>query len=109
METKKKPNYLKILLMGLFFAYMILYVLNATGYYDGSIRRKVAFTESQIKTFEGDVKNGESIDLKDYLKDQEKDYTNNTSDIGYAISTNVELFLNNRIKDFMSILSKLFT
>ena len=109
METKKKPNYLKIILIGLFFAYIVLYVLNSTGYYDGSIRRKVAFTESQIKKFEGDVKNGENVELKDYLKNQEKNYTNNTSNVGYAISTNVEAFLNSGIKDFIGFLSKLFT
>ena len=109
METKKKPNYFKILLIGLFFAYIVLYVLNVTGYYNGNIRRKVAFTEEQIKAFEGDVQNGEKVDLKDYLKGQEKNYTNNTSNMGYAISTNVESFLNNGIKDFIKVLSKFFT
>ena len=109
METKKKPNYLRILLIGLFFAYIVLYILNITGYYNGNIRRKVQFTESQIKNFESDIESGEKVDLKDYLKDQEKDYTNNTSNMGYAISTNVETFLNNGIKEFIGFLSKLFT
>ena len=109
METKKKPNYLKIILIGLFFAYFTLYILNITGYYDGNIKRKVAYTKSQIETFEKDVKNGENIELKDYLKNQEKNYTNNASNIGYAISTNVEAFLNNGIKDIIGFLSKFFT
>lgn len=109
METKKKPNYVKIILIGLFFAYTVLYVLNVTGYYNSNLRRKFTFTDEQIKTFEKDVKNGEKIDLKDYLKDREKNYTNNTSNMGYTISTNVEAFLNEGIKDFIQILSKLFT
>ena len=109
METKKKPNYLRILLIGLFLAYIVLYVLNVTGYYNSNIRRKVTFTDEQIKIFENDVKNGEKVDLKDYLKDQDKNYTNNASKVGYAVSTNLENFLNNGIKDIMGILSKLFT
>ena len=109
METKKKPNYVKIIFIGLFFAYIILYVLNVTGYYNGNLRRKVSFTDEQIQQFESDVKNGEKVDLHDYLKDQEKNYTNNASNMGYTISTNVESFLNEGIKKFMNILSKLFT
>ena len=109
METKKKPNYLKLLFIGLFFAYIVLYILNVTGYYNGNIRRKVAFTDEKIAEFEKDIANGEKIDMKDYLKDQEKNYTNNTSNMGYAISTNVESFLNEGIKKVMNILSKLFT
>ena len=109
METKKKPNYVKIIFLGLFFAYIVLYILNATGYYDGNIRRKVAFTDNQIDKFESDIAKGEKVDLTDYLKDQEKNYTNNASNMGYAISTNVESFLNEGLKKFINILSKLFT
>lgn len=109
MENKKKPNYVKIVLLGLFFAYLVLYILNISGYYDNNIKRKVSFTDNQIQEFEKDIKKGENIDVRDYLKEQEKNYTNNASNMGYMISTNIESFLNEGIKNFINILSKLFT
>jgi len=106
MEKKKKINYFKIILILLFITYISLYALNVSGYYDGSIRRKVEFTNNQIKEFESDIANGETVDIKDYLKDQNKDYTNGASRLGYQISKNVDSFLNKGIKDFFRLLTK---
>ncbi len=107
MEGKKKTNWFKITLSLLFIMYIALYALNISGYYDGNIRRKVEFTESQIEEFERDVASGENVDIKKYLKDQTKDYTNNVSKIGYKISSSIESFLNKGIKETLKILSKL--
>ncbi len=109
MEQKKKMNWLQVVLIILFITYMALYVLNETGYYDGSIRRKVEFTEEQIQEFEKDVENGKKIDMNKYLKGQTKNYTNVTSKIGYELSTSIEKLLNEGIKDIIKVLSKLFT
>ncbi len=106
MEKKKKPNYFKIILILLFIAYISLYTLNVSGYYEGSIRKKVEFTNTQIEEFESDIKKGEAVDIKDYLKDQNKDYTNTASRLGYQISKNVDSFLNRGIKDFFKLLTK---
>lgn len=108
-EKKKKPNYLKFILITLFVIYISLYILNYTGYYDGNIRRRVEFTKDQIEEFESDVESGEIVDLNDYLKEQNKDYVNKTSRMGYAISTNTEKFLNEGLKEIIKFLSKLFT
>lgn len=109
MEKKKKTNWLKVALTILFIGYMSLYVLNTTGYYDGSVRRKVAFTEEQIKKFENDVESGKKINITDYLEEQTKDYTNNTSKMGYEFSSSLESFLNSGLKDIIKVLGKLFT
>lgn len=109
METKKKPNYFKIILISLFVIYISLYILNSTGYYDGSIRRKTELTESEIKRFEKDIDEGKVMDVNDYLEGHKKDYTNKTSKMGYAISTNLEYCLNEGIKEIIKVLSKLFT
>ena len=98
MDKKKKLNWFKITLIFLFIIYISLYALNATGYYDGNIRRKVEFTESQIKEFEEDIANGKVVDIESYLEDQNKDYTNNASKLGYTLSKNVDDFLNKASK-----------
>lgn len=109
MGDKKKTNWFKIILGLLFVAYISLYALNETGYYDGNIRNKVEFTKEQIEEFEKDVANGEVVDLKEYLKDQNKDYTNGASRIGYTISKNVDSFLNKGIKDIINLLGKILS
>lgn len=109
METKKKPNYIKITIIGLFILYIILYILKSTGYYEGSIRKKTSLTEVEIKRFEKDIEDGVEVDLKDYLKDQNKNYTNNTSKFGYNVSTKTEYILNEGLKKIVKILSRLFT
>lgn len=108
-KNKKRLKYFKITLTIFFIAYASLYILNMTGYYEGNIRKRVSFTTSQIEEFEQDIANGKNIDLNDYLKDQNKDYSNNASRLGYSISKNIDLFLNKGIKDILDILSKLLS
>lgn len=109
MEQKKKPNWFKIVITGLFIVYISLYFLNVSGYYDSNIRRKVEFTESQIEQFEKDVASGEVLDVKEYLKDQTKDYTNNVSKFGYKLSSEIDVIFNRSIEEIIRILSKLFS
>ena len=109
MEEKKKINWLKYIIMFLFIVYVSLYVLNKTGYYDGSVRRKMEITSEQIEVFEKDVANGVEIDINNYVKNLDKDYTNRTSKIGYAISSNIDQFLNKGIRRIVKVLSKMFT
>lgn len=109
VEGKKKINWFKIIITGLFIVYIALYLLNVSGYYDGNIRRKVEFTESQIEEFERDVAKGENIDIKKYLEDQTKDYTNGASRVGYSISKNIDSFFNRGIKEALKILTKLLS
>lgn len=109
-ENKKKhPNWFKIIMILLFISYLSLYILNITGYYNGSIRRKVEFTSEQIELFEKDIKDGKEVDINDYLKDQNKNYVNGASRLGYNISTNVDKLLNKGIKEFVKVLNKLLS
>lgn len=109
MEKKKKTNWFKNIMLILFIIYAGLYILDKTGYYEGNARRKVEFTEEQIKKFEEDVKNGEKIDLNEYLVNQNKDYSNTASKLGYNISHSLETFLNRGLKSISDILEKLFS
>lgn len=106
---KKKTNWFKLAFLGLFLAYMALYILNMSGYYEGGARRKIEFTNEQIQKFEADIASGEEVDIKEYLKDIEKDYTNSASHLGYMISKNVDALLNRGIKIFLNMLGKVLT
>lgn len=109
MDKKKKTNWFKITLIVLFGIYISLYSLNVSGYYNSALRRKVEFTESQIEEFERDIAKGEVVDVNDYLKEQNKDYTNTASRLGYKISKNVDSFLNKGIKDIIKFLGKILS
>ena len=106
---KKKINWVRIILIILFIGYISLFLLEKTGYYNSAIRKKTELTNNQIKKFEEDVKQGKQIDINDYLIDETKDYTNNTSKAGYYISTSVEKILNDGLKGIGSVFKKLFT
>lgn len=109
MENKKKINWFKYIMISLFVVYSALYLLNLSGYYDGSIRRKVEFTTEQIEQFEADVKDGKNVDLTNYLENQTKDYTNAVSKLGYTISSNVDKFLNEGISEIIKVLSSILS
>ena len=109
-ETKKnKPNWFRIIMIILFVSYISLYVLNTTGYYNGSIKRKVEFTNEQIRLFESDVEAGKEVDINDYLKDKNKNYVNGASRLGYNVSASIDKLLNKGIKKFVKLLNKLLS
>ena len=98
-----------IILAGLFIIYISLYFLNVSGYYDSNIRRKVEFTEEQIREFERDIASGETVDVKDYLENQNKDYTNRASRFGYKLSGEIDKIVNGTIEQVVKIFTALFT
>ena len=106
MEEKKKNKniFLKILSI-LFFIYLSLYLMDNLGYYNISTKKTI-LTSEKIKQFENDIKNGQSIDLVNYVE-QDTDYNNIYSDIGYNISIGIEKILNEGLGTIGKFLKKL--
>ena len=77
-----------------FIAFIITYAIGESGYYEYQLSNKRILTEEQMKKFEEDVKNGEDIDLNDYVVDTTKDYSNKFT----SFVTDVSLTANNYIK-----------
>ena len=50
------------------------------------MQEKTILTNEKIKEFELDVKNNENIDIKDYLDNEEVDYTNKLTNLVYNAS-----------------------
>ena len=106
MDEKKKKNnvFLKVLSV-LFLIYISLYMMDNLGYYNINTKNKV-LTEEAIKEFENDIKNGKSIDIKNYVGDT-TNYKNFYSNLGYNLSVGVDNILNKGLKKVGDILKKL--
>ena len=104
-EKKKKHIFLKIILI-LFLIYFTLYIMDNLGYYNIASKNKI-ITEEKMKEFERDVKNGKSIDIKEYVRD-ETNYKNSYSNLGYQSSIFIDATLNKGFKNIGKILKKFF-
>ena len=52
----------------------------------------MTFTKEQIEQFENDVQSGKNIDIKEYLKNTDKDYQNKISKVTLSISENISKY-----------------
>ena len=66
--------------------YICSYYVANSGYYEYHLQERTYLTNEKIKEFERDVKNDENIDVKDYLVDEEIDYTNRLTNLVYGMS-----------------------
>jgi len=106
-EKKKKTNYFKIVFIILFIVFISLYFMNVIGYYDVA-RNRTILTQEQITRFEKDIKEGNYIDLNDYLEEEKKEYDNGFSNLSLNISNGIDTILNNGLKSALKAIEKLF-
>lgn len=106
MDEKKKKNWFLNILCILFIIYITLYLMDNLGYYNIAAKNKI-ITEEKLKEFENDIKNGEYIDLKEYVRDN-TNYKNTYSNIGYNISMGIDNILNKGLSNMGKLLKKLF-
>lgn len=108
-NSKKTWIVFRRILFILFIIFLINYFAVSTGYHKSQINKKTVLTEEKIKEFEEDVKNGEYVDINDYVVE---DYTDTSNFISKATSkcTNFisDMLTNNAVKLF-KIIGKLFT
>ena len=104
---KKKNNIYIILFYAFFISFLIIYLSEITGYYEYKNHIKTNLTEAQIKKFESDVKNGNKVDINDYLIDDTKKYNNNLSQIASKLSDSISRLVNNGVKYSFKYISKL--
>lgn len=89
MKTKKTNKIFKMIFILCFISYLTFYIAGQTGYYEYNARKKMTFTKEQIEKFEQDVQEGKNIDIKEYLKNTDKNYQNNISKTTLSISENI--------------------
>ncbi len=109
MESKKKSSiFLKILAV-LFILYLSLTIAISSGYYEAKLSEKTTITDEAMKQFEEDVKAGKNVDIKDYLTDIKKDYSNGATKLGIDFSNIIEKFMSKGINEMVNIFKILFT
>lgn len=105
-KNNKSPFY--YVFMFLVIVFVALYIALESGYYENKVSKKVAITESAITEFENDVKEGNEIDIKEYLEDDYIDYSSGASRMGIKVSGKIENFMTSGIEKFFKLLGKLF-
>lgn len=101
----KKTFY--IILLILFVIYISIYLSSSTGYVEYSNNSKTVFTEDKIKEFEKDIAEGKNVNIKDYIKNETKDYSNNITDMGDNISDFVNDSVNFVLKGGFKVIEKM--
>jgi len=103
----KKKKGLSTVIFIIIIVFICSYTVSQSGYYEYSMQSKKNLTEEQIKQFEQDVKTGKEVDITDYLKDKEVDYTNKLTRTTVRVSTTVNEYLKNCIESVFGLLNNL--
>ena len=110
MEDKKKNSYdifFRVLFV-LFVIFLCLYAISISGFVDTRNSKKTLYTEEQIKKFENDVKNGEYVDITDYLVTEDIDYSNGFSRFGEDVSNTISSVTHYTFKFFEEFFDFMF-
>ena len=100
-------KFIKYLLVFLFISFAIIFVSNQTGYYEYSNNKKNVFTEEKIKEFEKDISEGKNVNIKDYLTEETRDYSNNITSFGDGISKLITDSVNTFLKESFNLMQKI--
>ena len=83
---KIKNKGLQIIIIIILLIFIGSYYVSNNGYYEYHLQEKTLLTNKKIKEFEEDIKNNKDIDIKDYLEDSDRDYTNRFTNLVYGVS-----------------------
>lgn len=103
--NNKKILYLVFII--LIISFLTIYLSGKTGYYEYSNNKKTVFTEEKIKEFEKDIADGKNVNIKDYITDESKDYSNKITDIGNDVSNIINDSVNMFLKESFSVIEKM--
>ena len=98
---------IKLFILVILIVFVMAYMISSSGYYEYTMQQRTVITNEKIKEFEEDVKNRENIDLKDYLEEDEVDYSNRFSNLMYNISDSSNKITRKMIKYIFKKLSYL--
>ena len=107
IDNKNKYPFIKVLFI-LFILFFIIYMSKENGLYEYKVYNKTRLTEESIKSFEKDINEGKNVMLKDYIINDNIDYSNTFSKTGRSIGRFIEKFMNDGIKKTLKVLSALF-
>ena len=104
---KIKNKNFKFIIVIILLIFIGSYYVGNSGYYEYHMQEKTILTNNKIKEFEEDVKNNKDIDIKDYLVNEEIDYSNKLTNIVYGASNEGTIITRKIIKKIFRKLSYL--
>ena len=107
MKKDKKNNVCKFVFIIFFLSFLVIYFSELTGYYEYQNYKKTSLTEQQIKKFEEDIKNGNKVDINEYLVVDNKNYSNLLSKFASKLSDGISEIVNNGVEYTFKYISKL--
>lgn len=103
----KKNRIINLVGILLFFSFVVIYLLELTGYYEYQNHKKTVLTEQQIKRFEKDVADGKEININEYLIINETKYNNILSKFTSKLSSGISNIVQSGVESTFKVLSKL--
>jgi len=107
MKKDKKNKIYKFIFLIFFMSFLVIYFSELTGYYEYQNHQKTTLTEEQIRKFEEDVKNGNEVDINEYLVVDTKKYNNALSKLASKLSDNISKIVNNGVEYTFKYISKI--
>lgn len=104
MKNKKIIYFCFIILI---VSFLSVFLSSKTGYYEYSNNKKTVFTEEKIKEFEKDISEGKNVNIKDYITDESKDYSNKITNLGNNVSNIITDSVNMFLKKSFSVIEKM--
>lgn len=107
MKKDKKNKIYKFIFYIFFISFLVIYFSELTGYYEYQNYKKTSLTEEQIKKFEEDIKNGNEVDINQYLVADNKKYNNTLSKLASKFSDGISKIVNSGVEYIFKYISKL--
>lgn len=101
----KGRNISRFVLLTLTILFTTIYLMQSFGYYEFTNLKTNRLTESQIKQFEQDVKDGKKIEAKNYVRKQ-INYNNKLSKGALSLSNAIEKTFDNVMNFLFSEVNK---
>lgn len=90
----------------LFISFLVVYFSSMTGYYEYTNNKKMTLTNTEIKEYENDIKNGKKVDGKKYLSNKSVNYSSGFSKLTSKLSNKISEITTNSINEGFKYLSK---
>lgn len=108
MKKDKKSKYFFRILFCFFVVFVALLIAYESGYYETKMSNRAVLTKEAMEKFESDVENGEVVDIHDYLKSEDVDYSNGVTKFGNKISNGISDVMTNGLSGLFDALKGLF-
>lgn len=105
---KKKSRYFFRILFIFFLVYVALLIAYESGYYETKAGNHATLTKEAMEQFEMDLENGEIIDVKNYLVEEHKDYSNGITKLGNKVSNSISDVMTKGLSGLFDALKGLF-